>query len=318
MTGVAILDDYQGVVRDFADWSELGDGFEITVFHDHLDDEQAVAARLAPFPVVVMNRERTPFRRPLLETLPDLELLITNGMRNQSIDLAAASDLGVTVCGTRTRANGTPELTWGLILSLMRRIPMEDRGLRGGGWQTTVGRDLADATLGIVGLGRIGTQIANVGLAFGMRAIAWSPNLTQDRATEHGAVRVDKDALFAESDIVTLHMPLSERSRGVVGPGELALMKPSAYLINTSRGPLVDEAALIAALDGGSIAGAGLDVYDVEPLGPDHPLLTMANTVLTPHLGYVTEDNYRLGFADTIEAILAWSRGTPVRILNRG
>jgi len=316
MRRVAILDDYQGVMRTVADWSRLGADFEVTVFEDHLADEDAVARRLAPFEVVVMNRERTPFRRALLEKLPELRLLITNGMRNLSIDLAAARERGVTVCGTRSRGVATPELAWGLILGLIRNIPAEDRGMRSGGWQTTLGRELADATLGIVGLGKIGAQMAKVAHAFGMTVIAWSPNLTDERAKAAGAERVEKEALFARADIVTVHMVLSERSRGLIGAAELARMKSSAYLVNTSRGPIIDEAALIAALEGGAIAGAALDVYDVEPLPAGHPLRTLPNTVLTPHLGYVTEENYRLSFADAVENVIAWAKGAPVRVLS--
>ena len=315
MRRVAILDDYQRVMRKVADWSRLGDGFAVTVFDDHLDDEDAVAARLADFEVVVMNRERTPFRRSLIAKLPKLRLLITNGMRNLSIDLAAAAERGVTVCGTRSRGSATPELTWGLILSLLRNIPAEDRTMRAGGWQTTLGRELAGATLGIVGLGRIGAQVAKVGLAFGMTVVAWSPNLTEARAAEVGATRVDKEALFAGADIVTIHMVLSERSRGLVGAAELRRMKRSAYLINTSRGPIVDEAALLSALKNGEIAGAGLDVYDAEPLPANHPLRSAPNTVLTPHLGYVTEETYRVSFADAVDDIVAWATGAPVRVL---
>jgi len=314
MRRVAILDDYQRVMRKVADWSRLGDGFTVTVFDDHLDDEDAVAARLADFEVVVMNRERTPFRRSLIEKLPELRLLVTNGMRNLAIDLAAAEERGVTVCGTRSRGSATLELTWGLILSLLRNIPAEDRNMRAGGWQTTLGRELAGATLGIVGLGRIGAQVAKVGQAFAMTVIAWSPNLTEARAAEVGVRRVDKDALFTRADIVTIHMVLSERSRGLVGADELRRMKKSAYLVNTSRGPIVDEAALLAALNGG-IAGAALDVYDTEPLPADHPLRTAPNTVLTPHLGYVTEETYRVSFADAADDIIAWANGSPVRVL---
>ena len=318
MREVAVLDDYQGVMREVADWSRLPEGFALTVFTDHLADEDAVAARLADFAVVVMNRERTPFGRSLLQKLPNLELLITNGMRNNSIDLAAAAEHDITVCGTRGRANATPELTWGLILALLRNIPHEDRGMREGAWQTTLGRELAGATLGIVGLGRIGAQVAKVGQAFGMDVIAWSPNLNDERAAEVRVERVDKATLFAATDVVTLHVVLSERSLGLVGPEDLGHMKSMAYLVNTSRGPLVDEAALLEALQSGAIAGAGLDVYDVEPLPADHPLRTLPNTVLTPHLGYVTEETYRTGFADAVDNIIAWADGAPVRVLTEG
>ncbi|MDP6954187.1 MAG: D-2-hydroxyacid dehydrogenase family protein [Alphaproteobacteria bacterium] len=318
MRKIAILDDYQGVMRRVADWSRLPADFSLTVFEDHLDDEDAVAARLADFEVVVMNRERTPFPRALLARLPNLRLLITNGMRNLSIDLAAAAEHGITVCGTRGRGNATPELTWGLILSLLRHIPHEDRGMREGGWQTTLGRELAGATLGIVGLGRIGAQVAKVGLAFGMDVIAWSPNLSDERAAEVGIARADKESLFAEADVITLHLVLSDRSRGIVGGEDIGRMKRTAFLINTSRGPLIDEEALLRALQNGDIAGAGLDVYDVEPLPGSHPFRALPNTVLTPHLGYVTEENYRTGFGDAVENILAWADGSPVRVLSEG
>ncbi len=315
MNRIAILDDYQRVMLDVADWSRLPDGFTVTVFDDHLDDEDAVAARLADFEVVVMNRERTPFRRSLIENLPKLSLLITNGMRNASIDLAATADRGITVCGTRSRGNATPELTWGLILSLLRNIPIEDRGMRGGGWQTTLGRELEGRTLGILGLGRIGAQVAKVGQAFGMTVIAWSPNLTEARAAKVGVARVQKEDLFAQADVLTIHMVLSDRSRGIVGDADLQRMQKTSFIVNTSRGPLVDEAALVAALQNGKIAGAGLDVYDIEPLPAEHPLRSMSNTVLTPHLGYVTQDNYTVSFADAVENIIAWSNGEPVRVL---
>lgn len=318
MRNVAVLDDYQGVVHEVVDWSGLPDGFSLSVFDDHLDDQDSVVARLADFEIVVMNRERTPFHRSLLERLPNLELLITNGMRNLSIDLAAAADQGITVCGTRMRGNGTAALTWGLILSLLRNIPREDRGMREGGWQTTLGHDLAGATLGIVGLGRVGAQVAKVAQAFGMEVTAWSPNLTDERTAEVGVRRVDKATLFAEADVITLHMVLSERSRGLVAAADLGRMKKTAYLVNTSRGPLVDEHALLQVLRNGDIAGAGLDVYDIEPLPAGHPLRSLPNTVLTPHLGYVTEENYSVSFADAIENIIAWSKGTPVRVLTEG
>jgi phosphoglycerate dehydrogenase-like enzyme len=318
MRGIAILDDYQSVMREVADWSRLPAEFSLTVFEDHLDDEADVAARLRDFEVVVMNRERTPFRDTLLARLPNLKLLVTNGMRNLSIDLAAAAEHGITVCGTRGRANATPELTWGLILSLLRHIPHEDRGMREGGWQTTLGRELAGATLGIVGLGRIGAQVAKVGLAFGMAVMAWSPNLSEERAAEVGVRRVDKATLFAAADVITLHLVLSERSRGIVGPEDIGRMKSTAYLVNTSRGPLVDEAALLRALQTGAIAAAGLDVYDIEPLPAAHPLRALPNTVLTPHLGYVTEETYRTGFGDAVENIIAWADGAPVRVLTDG
>lgn len=315
MTKLAILDDYQNAVRSLGDWDRLSGDIEITVFDDHIADEAAVAARLADFEIVLMIRERTRFPRKLIEKLPKLELLMTTGMYNNSIDMTAAAEKGVVVCGTRALNNSTPELTWGLILCLLRNIPLEDQNVRDGNWQTTIGRGVKQSVLGIVGLGRLGTPVAQVGLAFGMEVLAWSPNLTQERADEVGVRAVSKEELFSGSDIITIHMPLSDRSRGLIGAEDLGRMKTSAYLVNTSRAPIVDEAALLAALETGKIGGAGLDVYDVEPLPSDHPIRSMKNTVLTPHLGYVTEENYRVNFADAIENIEAWRAGSPVRVI---
>jgi phosphoglycerate dehydrogenase-like enzyme len=260
-------------------------------------------------------RERTPFPRALLEKLPRLRLLVTTGMRNASIDLAAARERGVVVCGTPGASGTTGELTWGLIHALFRQIPREDRLVREGKWQTTVGLGLAGKTLGILGLGTIGSQVAKVGTAFGMEVIAWSQNLDAERASRAGAKRVERDELLARSDVVTIHLVLSERTRGLIGERELATMKPTAFLVNTSRGPIVDEAALAAALKKGTIAGAGIDVYDNEPIAPDHPLLSAPNTVLTPHLGYVTREGYSAYFRGAVEDIAAWRRGAPVRVL---
>ena len=311
---VAILDDYQGCALDVADWSVLPDA-EVVAFHDHLTDEAAIAERLRDFEVVVAMRERTPFPRALLEKLPRLRLLVTTGMRNASIDLAAARERGVVVCGTPGAAGTTGELTWGLILALFRQIPREDRSLREGNWQTTVGLGLGGKTLGIVGLGTIGSQVAKVGAAFGMEVIAWSQNLDAERASKAGAKRVERDELLARSDVVTIHLVLSERTRGLIGERELARMKRTAFLVNTSRGPIVDERALAAALKNGTIAGAGIDVYDAEPIAPAHPLLAAPNTVLTPHLGYVTRESYAAYFRGAVEDIAAWRKGAPVRVL---
>jgi len=312
---VAVLDDYQGVAREMADWASLGADFDIVAFRDHLADRDAIARRLQDFEVIVAMRERTPFPRALLEKLPRLRLLVTTGMRNASIDLAAAREHGVVVCGTPGAAGTTGELTWGLILALFRQIPREDRALREGSWQTTVGLGLAGKTLGIIGLGTIGSQVAKVGAAFNMEVLAWSQNLDAERAGRAGAKRVERDALLARSDVVTIHLVLSERTRGLIGERELARMKPTAFLVNTSRGPIVDEAALAAALTRGTIAGAGIDVYDAEPIGPDHPLLAAPSTVLTPHLGYVTRESYSAYFRGAVEDIAAWRRGAPVRVL---
>lgn len=316
MLHVALLDDYQDVALSSTDWRRLDGKASVEAFHDHLTDEAALAERLQPFEVVMALRERTPFRRSLLQRLPNLKLICTAGMRNASIDMEAAKERGVLVCGTGGGSRSTMELTWGLILALVRSIPREDRSVRAGGWQETVGFGLDGKTLGIVGLGNIGGQVAEVGRAFHMRLLAWSQNLTEERAAACGAERVSKDELLSQSDIVTIHMVLSPRSTGLLGERELALLRPSAYLVNTSRGPIVDEAALIAALQGNAFAGAGLDVFDREPLPLDHPLRTLPNVVLTPHLGYVTEDTYQVFYGQTLENIEAYLAGAPVRVIN--
>ncbi|HEX2036669.1 MAG TPA: D-2-hydroxyacid dehydrogenase family protein [Chloroflexota bacterium] len=313
---VAILDDYQGVALQMADWGTLPTGTELQVFRHHLADEVAVAERLADVEVVVAMRERTPFPRRLLERLPKLRLLVTTGMRNASIDLAAATERGIVVCGTGGVGAATAELTWGLILALLRQIPREDAATRGGAWQVSVGVGLHDKTLGVLGLGNLGSRVATVGRAFGMRVVAWSQNLTAARAAEVGATLVGKDELLAQADILSIHLVLSERTRGLIGARELGLMKPTAYLVNTSRGPIVDEAALIDALRRSAIAGAALDVFDVEPLPADHPLRGLPNTVVTPHLGYVTAETYRVFFGDAVEDIRRFLAGTPVRVLS--
>jgi phosphoglycerate dehydrogenase-like enzyme len=313
VTRVAVLDDYQRVAAGLADWGSVpGD---VVFFHDHLTGEDEVAARLEGFDVVVAMRERTPFRESLLARLPALRLLVTTGPHNAAIDLAAAHRRGIVVSATRADPHGTPELAWGLVLALLRHVPTEDRGVKEGAWQLTIGTGLAGRTLGVLGLGRVGSAVAAVGGAFGMRVIAWSPHLTLERAAAAGAQFVDRDRLFAESDVLTVHVVLGEGTRGLVGASELALMKHTAYLINTSRGPIVDESALVAALEEGSLAGAGLDVYDVEPLPAGHPLLTAPNTVLTPHIGYVTDTGYRTMYADAVEDIAAYLDGKPLREL---
>jgi len=312
---IAVLDDYQGVAREMADWASLGSDCEVVFFRQHFSALEVLEEKLKAFEIVVAMRERTPFPRALLERLPRLRLLVTTGLRNASIELAAARERGITVCGTAGSGGSTGELTWGLILALLRQIPREDRALREGKWQTTVGLGLAGKTLGVIGLGTIGSQVAKVGAAFGMEAIAWSQNLDSERASRAGAKRVERDELLARADVVTIHLVLSERTRGLIGARELALMKPSAFLVNTSRGPIVEEAALAAALAKRTIAGAGIDVYSVEPIAPDHPLLCAPNTVLTPHLGYVTHESYRAYFGGALEDIAAWRRGAPVRVL---
>ena len=316
MLRVAVLDDYQDVARKMTDWSVLPADVEVAVFRDHLTDQAAVAKRLKDFDIVMAMRERTPFPRTLLEQLSRLQLLTTTGLRNAAIDMQAAADCKVLVCGTGGILYPTAELTWGLILSLLRHIPDEDQATRAGSWQVSMGQGLNGKTLGLMGLGRLGSEVARVGNAFQMDVIAWSQNLTAERAAERGATLVSKDELLARADILSIHLVLSARSRGLIGHQELNRMKPTAYLINTSRGPIVDEAALIAALHDGTIAGAGLDVFDEEPLPRDHPLRRTANTVITPHIGYVTQETYQVFFDETVENIQAFLKGAPVRVLH--
>ncbi len=312
---IAVLDDYQGVAPGLADWSGRLPGAEVTCFREPIADPDALAAALAPFEVVVAMRERTPFPRALLERLPALRLLVTTGGSNRSIDLEAAGARGVVVCGTRGNAGNTVELTWALILGLVRNVAADDARVRAGGWQGSLAGDLEGETLGIVGLGRLGGRVARIALAFGMRVIAWSPNLTAERAAEQGATLVGRADLFAQARIVTIHMALSERTAGLIGEADLRAMRPDAWLVNTSRGPLVQEAALRLALEEGWIAGAGLDVYDVEPLPADHWLRRAPRALLTPHVGYVSQRNYRLFYGDVVEDIAAWLAGSPVRQL---
>jgi phosphoglycerate dehydrogenase-like enzyme len=311
---LAILDDYQGVALSMGPWQRLKD-VEITVFRDTIKDPDALAARLAPFDAILAMRERTPFPRALIERLPQLRLLITTGARNRAIDLAACAERGIVVCGTPSHGDPTVDITWGLIIGLMRDLPAQMQALREGRWQTSVGTALGGQTLGVVGLGRLGGRVAKVGQAFGMRVIAWSQNLTAERAAEIGVERVGKAELFERADVVTLHLVLSERTRGIVGAEEFARMKRTAFIVNTSRGPLIDQDALIAALKEGRIAGAGLDVFDIEPLPPDHPILSAPNTLLTPHLGYVSQQNFRAYYEGCVEAIEAFNAGAPVRVL---
>jgi phosphoglycerate dehydrogenase-like enzyme len=312
MARIAVLDDFQRVAHRFADWSRLGD-HEVTFLHEPLVD---AAAALEPFEIVCAMRERTAFPAELFDALPNLQLLVTTGRRNAAIDLEAAARHGVTVSGTDVPGLSTAELTWALILALARHVPTEDGNMRAGNWQTTVGIDLAGRTLGIVGLGRLGSAVARYGTAFGMRLVAWSQNLTAERAAECGAELVTKDELFSIADFVAIHLVLSGRTRGLVGARELGLMKPTAFLVNTSRGPIVDDASLLAALEAGAIGGVGLDVYDREPLPADHPLRRAPNTILTPHIGYVTEDTYKVFYGQTVEDIEAWLAGEPVRLLS--
>lgn len=312
---ITILDDYQNVALESTDWTTVRDRFTIEAITEHIGDEAELVRRLSASDVIVAMRERTPFPARLLAQLPQLRLLVTTGAKNAAIDVVAARQQGVTVCGTTGSSTAMPEITIGIMIALMRNFVQEDAAVRAGGWQHTIGSGLAGNTLGIVGLGRLGVPVAHLAQAFGMTVIAWSPNLTQDRADPHGVRAVDKATLFAESEVVTIHMPLSDVSRGIVAAAELAMMKPTAYLINTSRGPIVDEGALIDALSTQRIAGAGLDVYDVEPLPVQHPLRSLPNTLLLPHIGYVTTDNYRTWFDQVAQDVLAWADGRPVREL---
>jgi phosphoglycerate dehydrogenase-like enzyme len=312
---IAVLDDYQYVAATYADWSRLPRAVEVVEFSDHVDDLATLVRRLSPFDVIVAMRERTPFPRGLLERLPNLKLLITTGAANKSIDVAAAAEHGITVCGTGAHPPGTAELTWALILAVARHIPQEDASVRAGGWQQTVGLDLAGSTLGVIGLGRLGSRVARIGQAFEMDVVAWSANLTDERAAEVGVRRMSKEGLLSTSDVVTIHLQLSDRTRGLIGRGELSRMKPNSILVNTSRGPIVDEHALIEALRGGAIHGAGLDVFDQEPLPRHHPLREMRRGVLTPHLGYVTEKTYEVFYRDAVDDVAAWLAGEPIRVI---
>jgi phosphoglycerate dehydrogenase-like enzyme len=311
-----MLDDYQGAALRFADWSVLSGRAEIKVFTAHIGPIDDLARRLASYEIICLMRERTAFTREVMGRLPNLKLIVTTGMWNAAIDLDGAAALGIMVCGTGATLEPTVELTWALILSALRNIPAELAAVRDGGWQITVGEDLYGRTLGIVGLGNIGRAVASIATAFGMKIIAWSPNMTSDVAAKSGATRVDKESLFRDSDVVTIHLKLSERSRSIVGAAELGLMKREAILINTSRGPLVDQTALMAALDGGQLARAAVDVYDEEPLPVDHPLRNFKNLIATPHIGYVSRRMYEVFFADTVENIVSWLDGHPIRIMN--
>lgn len=313
---VAILDDYQNVALKLADWASLKPRAEVQAFADHIDDPDALARRLQPFGCVVAMRERTPFPRALLERLPNLKLLITAGRYNKSIDVDAATARGVQVCGTEMLPYPTAELTWGLILGLVRHIAREQAAIHHGRWQTTLGVGLKGKVLGVLGLGKLGTQVAAVGKTFGMEIIAWSQNLTAERAAAGGATLVDKATLLGRADVVTIHLQLSDRTRGLIGAEDFGRMKPTAYFVNTSRGPIADERALAAALEQRRIAGAAIDVFDSEPLPADHPFRRLDNILLTPHLGYVTEENYRLIYPQALENIRGFLDGKVVRGLN--
>jgi phosphoglycerate dehydrogenase-like enzyme len=303
---VAILDDYQNVALGLADWSAVASRAEITVFNDHLADSAVLVARLLPFDVICVMRERTPLPRAVIERLPRLKLIASTGPVNASIDAAAAAERGIRVTATGYRSTPTTELTWALILASARHLVRESNSVRNGGWQTSVGRELDGRVLGVLGLGNVGRQVTRIGLAFGMKVVAWSQNLTPEIAAAAGASLVPKDELFRQADVVSIHMILSKRTRGLVGAAELVLMKPTSWLINTSRGPIIDESALIQALISRVIAGAALDVYDAEPLPADHPFRTLDNVLATPHLGYVGEDLYRTFYTDAVASISEW------------
>ena len=315
---VAVIDDYQRVAQDCADWSLLGDDVDVTFFHDHVDEPRQLVNRLTAYDVVVAMRERTPFPGDVLRSLPELRLLVATGMHHSAIDFATASELGITVCGTQSwqGATATIELTWGLILALARGIATEDAAIRNGGWQVELGVLLEGKTLGIVGLGNLGSLLPPVATALGMRTVSWSTNLSDERAAEVGVERLDHDEFFASADVISVHLKLGPRSIGYVGRAEFDLMKRTALLINTSRGPVVDETALLAALRSRRIAGAALDVYDREPLPVDHPLRSMPNVLLTPHVGYATVETYRDYYGQAVEDIVAFRQGNPVRRLN--
>jgi phosphoglycerate dehydrogenase-like enzyme len=308
---VAILDDYQNVALRLADWSAVARHAQITVFNDHVADPAAVVERLRPFDVVCVMRERTPLPREILQQLPRLKLIASTGPRNASIDMRAAAERGILVTSTGYESTPTIELTWALILASARQLVREAGSVRDGGWQTSLGANLRGKCLGVLGLGNIGKEVARIGLAFGMTAIAWSQNLTTQVASDAGASLVDKQALFRHADIVTVHLILSRRTAGLVGAAELALMKPTAWLINTSRGPIVEEAALIEALEARRIAGAAIDVFDAEPLPADHPFRKLDNVLTTPHIGYVTEELYRTFYGDAAASIAAWLNTNP-------
>jgi phosphoglycerate dehydrogenase-like enzyme len=310
---VAILDDYQNVALSSADWSALDGRAQISIFTENIPDQSELVTRLADFDVIVGMRERTRFPAEVLRRLPRLRLLITTGQSNPSFDLGAATAAGITVCGTGSGRGAVAELTWGLILTLTRQLVLEDAGIRHGHWQLTVGRGLGGSTIGLLGLGQVGARIAGYARAFEMDCIAWSQNLTPERAAECGARLVNKQQLFEQADLVSIHTLLSRRTRGLVGLQELDWLGPDGLLVNTSRGPIVDESALVTALRERRIAGAALDVFDVEPLPVDHPLRSLPNTVVTPHIGYVVRESYAVFYRDIVEDILCWLAGTPVR-----
>ena len=303
---IAILDDYQNVAAQCADWSPLAASAELTFFNDHVSDPDAIVARLKPFDVVCVMRERTPLTADIIGRLPTLKLIASTGPRNASIDIGAVRARGIEIVNTGYNSYPTIELTWALILAGARHIATEAQSVQAGGWQKTLGTGLHGKTLGLVGLGRVGAGVARVGRAFGMNVIAWSQNLTAEKASEHGATLATKEEIFRSSDIVSVHLILSDRSRGLIGKSEIGLMNPSALLVNTSRGPIISESALIEALREGRIGGATLDVFDQEPLPVDHPFRSLPNVLATPHIGYVADDLYRTFYQDTVSNIVSW------------
>lgn len=315
MARIAITDDYQNVALSYADWSRLKSVHEVVVFDKPFASQDEAASALAGFDAIAIMRERTPFPRALLDRLPNLKLLVTTGLRNASVDMVACKEKGITVCGTQSGGHATAELAMAIILGLARNFHVELPNMREGRWQTTVGQDLRGKTLGLLGAGKLGGQLAVFAKAFGMNLIAWSQNLTDERAAEVGAKRVEKDDLFRQSDFISVHLVLSDRSRGLVGAREIGLMKPTAFIVNTSRGPIIDGAALASALKEGRIAGAGLDVYDVEPLPAADALRKEPRALLTPHIGYVTAQSYEIFFPQTVESIEGWLAGKPVRVI---
>ncbi|MCU7251375.1 D-2-hydroxyacid dehydrogenase family protein [Pseudomonas koreensis] len=313
---IAVIDDWQDVARDVVDWSVLDSLGDVTFVHEYPADNATLAERLGRFEVICVMRERTRFDADLLKRLPNLKLLVTGGMRNAALDMQAAATLGIQVCGTDSYKHAAPELTWALIMAATRNLVNEANALRAGQWQQGLSGDLHGKTLGILGLGSIGQRVAQFGQVFGMRVIAWSENLTAERAAQAGVTYVSKQELFEQADVLSVHLVLSERSRGLVDAQALAWMKPTALLVNTARGPIVDESALIKALQKNRIAGAALDVYDPEPLPALHPFRTLDNVLATPHVGYVTRQNYEQFFSQMIEDIQGWSKGKPIRVLN--
>jgi phosphoglycerate dehydrogenase-like enzyme len=315
MLRVALLDDYQGIALRLADWKSLQPEVQVEAFPEHIADLETLAKRLHNFECVVLMRERTPLPRALIEKLPNLKLVITTGMQNASVDAAALAEHGIVFCGTDGLGHSTAELTWGLIIDLFRSITHEDRALRQGRWQTRIGHGMKGKTLGIIGLGRLGAMVAGYGKAFGMEVLGWSRSFDAEKAAKLGIKSVTKDELFSQSDVVTIHVNLNDSSRGLVGAADLGRMKPSAYLVNTSRAPIVDQAALLAALKARKVAGAAIDVYDVEPVTKGHPFFELDNVIVTPHLGYAIEENFRVNYTSAIENIRAFLDGKPVRLV---